>query len=245
MEPSEYEAMHAEELRHWWFRGRRRVLVDMLRQALRSPGGSPRILDYGCGTGGNSAAYASFGAVVGIEPDAAAIRLAHIRGQAHYCRSSGTNLPFGHASFDAVLASDVLEHIEHDLQAVSEIARVLRPGGVAIISVPAHQWLFSRHDVALHHFRRYSKTGLRELLENGGLRIRRLSYWNAALFPGICLHRLVEKSRPVGRPHSDTTTSPSWLINEPLAGLLAAEARILRHVQLPWGVSLIAVGERI
>ncbi len=245
MEPSEYESMHAEELRHWWFRGRRRVLVDMLRPALRSQGISPRILDYGCGTGGNTSAYASFGGVVGIEPDPAAIRLAYRRGQAHYCRSNGTDLPFRRASFDAVLASDVLEHIEHDVEAVSEIARVLKPGGVAVVSVPAHQWLFSRHDVALHHFRRYSKAGLRELLENGGLRIRRLSYWNATLFPAISLHRMLEKSRPVRRPHSDTTTSPPWLINEPLAGLLTAEARILRHVTLPWGVSLIAVGERL
>ena len=194
MEPSEYESMHAQELRHWWFRGRRRVLVDMLQQALRSPGELPRILDYGCGTGGNTPAYASFGVVVGIEPDAAAIRLAHTRGQAQYCRSSGTTLPFRPAVFDAVMASDVLEHIEDDRHAMSEIVRALRPGGVAIISVPAHQWLFSRHDVALHHFRRYSKAGLRALLESGGLRIRRLSYCNAVLFPAISLHRVIEKS---------------------------------------------------
>jgi SAM-dependent methyltransferase len=237
--------MHALELTHWWFRGRRRVLVDMLRQAQSSRGGFARILDYGCGTGGNTPAYASFGPVVGIEPDPGAIRLAHMRGQARYCRGNGTNLPFRHATFDAVLASDVLEHIEDDLQALSEVARVLKPGGVAIISVPAHQWLFSRHDIALHHFRRYSKAELRELLQKSGLRIRRLSYWNAALFPAISLHRLVEKGRPAGRPHSDTTTSSPWLINETLAGLLAAEARVLRHIPLPWGVSLIAVGERI
>lgn len=236
--------MHAQELRHWWFRGRRRVLVDMLRQALRSSGGSARILDYGCGTGGNTPAYAAFGAVVGIEPDSGAVRLAHTRGQAQYCRSSGTKLPFRQAAFDAVLASDVLEHIENDVEALSEIARVLRPCGVAIVSVPAHQWLFSRHDAALHHFRRYSKTRLSQLLENGGFRIRRLSYWNAALFPAICMHRLVEKSRRMRGPQSDTVSSP-WLINEALAVLLAAEARVLQHVPLPWGVSLIAVGERI
>jgi SAM-dependent methyltransferase len=244
MLPHEYDAMHALELTHWWFRGRRRVLVDMLRQALRSSIEFPRILDYGCGTGGNTFAYAPFGAVVGIEPDPGAVRLAHTRGQAHYCRSNGTSLPFRPGSFDAVLASDVLEHIEDHRQAVSEITRVLRPGGAAIITVPAHQWLFSRHDIALHHFRRYSKTRLRQLLENGGLRIRRLSYWNATLFPAICMHRLVEKSRCMSGPQSDTASSP-WLINEALAALLAAEATVLRHASLPWGVSLIAVGERI
>ena len=245
MRQDEYRLMHAQELKHWWFRGRRRVLVDLLARVSDRGAGALRILDYGCGTGGNSAAYAPLGRVIGIEPDTVAVRLAHERGHAHYCCGSGTDLPFPRAAFDAVLASDVLEHIQDDRQAVSEIARVLRPGGAAIISVPAHQWLFSRHDVALHHFRRYSKAGLRELLENGGLRVRRLSYWNAALFPGICLHRLIEKSRPIVHAHSDTTTSPPWLINETLAGLLAAEARILRHAVLPWGVSLIAVGERV
>jgi SAM-dependent methyltransferase len=245
VQPSEYEAMHAQELRHWWFRGRRRVLVNLLRQALRSRADLPRILDYGCGTGGNTPVYASLGRVVGIEPDAAAIRLAHTRGQAQYCRSNGTDLPFRPAVFDAVLASDVLEHIEDDHDAMSEIARVLRPGGVVIVTVPAHQWLFSRHDAALHHCRRYSKARLRRLVQGGGLRVRRLSYWNAILFPGICLHRLVEKSRPARGPQSDTRASAPWLINEALAGLLAAEAGILRHAPLPWGLSLIAVGERI
>jgi SAM-dependent methyltransferase len=152
---------------------------------------------------------------------------------------------FGSAVFDAVMASDVLEHIEADHRAMSEIARVLKPGGVVIVTVPAHQWLFSRHDAALHHWRRYSKARLRRLVQAGGFRVRRLSYWNAILFPGICLHRLVEKFRPAGGPGSDTTASAPWLINEALAGLMTAEAGILRHLPLPWGLSLIAVGERI
>lgn len=236
--------MHALELRHWWFRGRRRVLIDLLRTASAPGGGLLRILDYGCGTGGNTSAYASLGPVVGIEPDAPAVRLAQARGGAQYCRSSGTQLPFRPGVFDAVVASDVLEHIEDDFAAVSEIARVLRPGGAAIVSVPAHQWLFSEHDTALHHFRRYSKTALRDLLERTGLRIRRLSYWNATLFPAICLHRLLVKPRRGHEPRSDTSSSP-WLINEVLVALLAVEAAILRHAPLPWGVSLVAVAERV
>jgi len=143
-----------------------------------------------------------------------------------------------------VVASDVLEHIEDDLAAVWEIARVLRPGGAVVISVPAHPWLFSEHDAALHHFRRYSKATLRDLLKRGGLRIRRISYWNAALFPAICLHRLLVKPRRGREPRSDTSSSP-WLINEALAALLAAEAAVLRHAPLPWGVSLVAVAERV
>jgi 2-polyprenyl-3-methyl-5-hydroxy-6-metoxy-1,4-benzoquinol methylase len=239
MESHEYEVMHAEEVRHWWFRGRRRIILDRLRGIAGA-----RILDYGCGTGGNSSAYSMYGSVIGIEPDSTAVRLARARGGAQYCRASGTELPFRHSIFDVVVASDVLEHIENDSAAVSEIVRVLRPGGAAIISVPAHQWLFSEHDAALHHHRRYSKALLRNLLEHGGLRIRRLSYWNAALFPVIGLYRLVRKPPRTTQPRSDTHSLP-WLVNEALTMLLAAEAAVLRHAPLPWGVSLLAVAERV
>lgn len=244
MLPHEYDVMHALELRHWWFRGRRRILLDILRNAVDTRRDRPRILDYGCGSGGNTSVYASVGSVVGIEPDASAIRLAHARGGAQYCRGQGTQLPFRSGVFDAVVASDVLEHIRDDVGAAAEIARVLHPGGVAIISVPAHQWLFSEHDAALHHFRRYSKAGIRDVLGRGGLRVRRLSYWNAVLFPAICFRRLVARRRSPNGPRSDTASVP-WLINEALAALLVAEAAVLRHAPLPWGVSLIALAERM
>jgi SAM-dependent methyltransferase len=241
--PYEYEIMHAVELRHWWFRGRRRLLISLMR-GLAGVGSKPlRILDYGSGTGGNTSAYGSFGHVVGIEPDSAAVRLAHQRGGALYCRTSGTALPFRNGSFDVVMASDVLEHIDHDGKAVSEISRVVRPGGSVILSVPAHGWLFSQHDTALHHFRRYSKRGVRELLERNRLLVRRLSYWNTALFPVVCIQRLLAKRRPTGRPRSDTVLPPR-LLNEALAGLLAVESALASHIALPWGVSLVAVAER-
>jgi SAM-dependent methyltransferase len=241
--PAEYEAMHSLELSHWWFRGRRRVLVDLILEVAGSRAGSLRILDYGCGTGGNSSAYASLGTVVGIEPDAAAIRLANQRGSGQYCRASGTQLPLPPGMFDVVVASDVLEHIEDHSAAVGEISRVLRPGGCTVISVPAHQWLFSEHDAALHHFRRYSKRTLRSLLEQGGLRVRRLSYWDATLFPALCLHRILSKRGRFDAPRSDTSSVP-WFLNETLVALLAAEAAFLRRAPLPWGSSLLGIAER-
>jgi SAM-dependent methyltransferase len=244
MLPHEYEAMHALETRHWWFRGRRRVLLDSLRAVARTrAAATPRILDYGCGTGGNTSAYAPLGEVVGIEPDRGAVALAGARGGARFCRASGTQLPFRPAVFDAVVASDVLEHIEDDRAAVAEVVRVLKRGGSFIFSVPAHPWLFSEHDAALLHFRRYTRPALRCLLEGGGLEIRRLSYWNAALFPMVCLHRLVGRKRSEGQARSDTRATP-WLVNESLARLLAVEATILRHASLPWGVSLVGIAQR-
>jgi SAM-dependent methyltransferase len=244
MLPHEYETMHALETRHWWYRGRRRVLVDSLRAVAGTGPSAPRILDYGCGTGGNTGAYASLGEVIGIEPDRGAVALAGARGGARFCRAGGTQLPFRGAVFDAVVASDVLEHIEDDRAAVAEVVRVLKPGGAFIFSVPAHQWLFSEHDAALLHFRRYSRSALRHLLEGGGLRIRRLSYWNTTLFPVVCLHRLLARRRGGSQAQSDTRPTP-WIINESLASVLTAEAAVLRHASLPWGVSLVGMAQRM
>jgi SAM-dependent methyltransferase len=241
--PYEDEVMHALELRHWWFRGRRRLLINLLRGVAGAGSKRLRILDYGCGTGGNTSAYGSFGDVVGIEPDSTAVQLAHRRGGARYCRTTGTDLPFREGSFDVVMASDVLEHIEHDGKGVSEIARVLRPGGSVILSVPAHGWLFSQHDIALQHFRRYSKRAVRDLLERNRLLVRRLSYWNAALFPLVCIQRLIGKRRRTGQPRSDAVLPPP-LLNEALTGLLAVESVLVSRLALPWGVSLVAVAER-
>ena len=244
MLPLEYDSMHQVELTHWWFRGRRRVLVDLLRKAVGVQPGPVRILDYGCGTGGNISAYAAYGAVIGIEPDESAVRLAQRRGSAYFCRATGTQIPFGEGTFDVVMASDVLEHIQDDRKAASEIARVLRPGGTAVISVPAHPWLFSSHDMALYHFRRYSKSALRNVLEDCGMRLELLSYWNATLFPAICLQRLLSKRRRSQEPRSDTESSPRP-VNEALAALLAGEALILRHMSLPWGLSLVVTAKRV
>jgi SAM-dependent methyltransferase len=240
--PAEYQTMHLVERTHWWFRGRRRLLVSFLARVGGARAGALRILDYGCGTGGNTTSYGQFGSVTGVEPDPHAVRLAQGRGGASYCRADGVRLPFRNGTFDVVIASDVLEHIEDDSGAMAEIARVLRPGGSIIISVPAHQWLFSYHDAALHHFRRYSKATLGSLLGRERLRIRRLSYWNTTLFPLLSLYRLFQQRRSHPLPRSDTRLPPAP-INEALAVLLSAEAALVRHVRLPWGLSLVVVAE--
>jgi SAM-dependent methyltransferase len=238
----EYQVMHELELRHWWYRGRRRLILQLLRA--HTPVDSlPRILDLGCGTGGNTTAYQVLGTVVGIEPDGNAVALAHARGGAHYCRGGGTALPFSAESFDAVVATDVLEHIADDATAASEVHRVLRPGGVFVLSVPAHPWLYSRHDAALLHHRRYTRDMLVTVLQRAGLEVRWLSYWNATLFPVIAAVRLAGKLRGNSAGHSDTADTPA-LINEPLAGVLALEAWMLQHIRLPWGVSLVGVASR-
>jgi SAM-dependent methyltransferase len=234
--------MHELEMRHWWFRGRRQVLVDLLRRHLSLASG-PRLLDLGCGTGGNIGALAGLGDVIGIEPDPSAVALARTRGGAMFCRATGTALPFAAGSFDGVIASDVLEHIAEDDSAVAEISRVLRRGGLLVFSVPAHPWLFTHHDAVLLHHRRYTRRSIQRVIRGGGLTIRWLSFWNTILFPIVCAYRLAGKLRGDTGVQSDIRPTPA-LLNEALAGVLNVEARVLRYTRLPWGVSLVGVASR-
>lgn len=245
MEPAEYGVMHEQEMLHWWFRGRR-ALLERLLQRHRPVGPTPiRVLDFGCGTGGNSVGYAATGDVVGVEPDREALRFAASRSETtryrlDYCRAGGTALPLRSASFDVVIASDVLEHIADDRGAAVEIARVLRPAGVFIFSVPAHPWLWSAHDVALWHQRRYRRPELVGLLEGAGLEIRWLSYWNTTLFPAVAARRVLSPRLGDKTAASDTVL-PSRAVNATLTGILWAEARALDWVRFPFGVSLVGV----
>lgn len=243
MEPAEYGVMHQQEMVHWWFRGRRALLERLLIR--HGPVGREpfRVLDFGCGTGGNSVGYAALGEVVGVEPDREALRFAASRRTAtrhrlDYCRGGGTALPFRGASFDAVIASDVLEHIADDQAAAKEVARVLRPGGVFIFSVPAHPWLWSAHDVALWHQRRYRRSELVRLLEAAGFEIRWLSYWNSVLFPAVVARRVLA-SRLGDRTAVSDTVLPSRPVNTALTRILLAEAWALGWLRFPFGVSLV------
>ena len=139
-----------------------------------------------------------------------------------------------------MIASDVLEHIADDAAAAREIARVLRPGGVFIFSVPAHPWLWSAHDVALWHQRRYRRPDLIRLLEGSGLGLRWLSYWNAVLFPAVAGRRVLAPRLGDKTAASDTVL-PSRRVNDVLTGILLAEARALDWVRFPFGVSLVGV----
>ena len=239
----EYRIMHAQELTHWWFRGRRRLLVELVRRHVLDGRSRPRLLDFGCGTGGNVAALAELGEVVGVEPDPVAVELAQERKGALYARASGTALPFASGTFDGVIASDVLEHIGEDLSAVEEIGRVLRPAGKLVFTVPAHPWLFARHDAALLHHRRYTRRSIRATIREGGLRLEWLSYWNTILFPVVCGFRLIGKLRGDTGVQSDVGSTPLGL-NRPLTALLNLETRALGRVTLPWGISLVGVASR-
>jgi SAM-dependent methyltransferase len=249
MRADEHERMFRAETRHFWFVGTRKVIVAALERALGPRLASARVLDIGCGTGFTLTRLPAGVRSVGLDASPAALSLARERAPgSSFVRGSAYALPFADGSFDAVLALDVLEHLDDDLAAARELRRVLAPGGAAIVTVPAFQGLWSAHDEALEHRRRYRLPQIEAVLREAGLRIEHGSYYNFFLFPVVAATRMAERARgalwPARRSQDAAGTDlrvPAAPVNAALAALLGAERAIAPRVRLPFGVSCLVL----
>ena len=239
MKVAEYERMYAAEERQWWYAGMRAIafgLLDTVRPASRSP----RFLDAGCGTGRNLEPLADRGRACGIDLSEDACAFCRRRG-VRVARGSVLDLPFQSGSLDGVVSLDVLYHawVTDDRKAVREVVRVLRPGGLFLVRVPALRLLWGAHDEAVLSRHRYDRPELRALLEGAGLEVLRLSYCNTFLFPLLLVRRTLD--RRLGRHGSDVAFLPApleWLFLR----VLRLEAALLRlGLDLPVGASLVAL----
>lgn len=240
MHPNAYLEMAHTEANHWWFKGRRAILASLIAN-LALPAGA-RILEMGCGTGGNLSTLSAFGRVSALEMDATARSIAMQKTGGRFDIRAGScpaDIPFANANFDLICLFDVLEHIEDDVAALVAVRTLLAAGGRVLLTVPAYSWLWSTHDQHLHHKRRYSKGELREKAAASGLRIEKISYFNTLLFPLVALGRL--KDRLLDRSSAAGTAIPPAPVNTLLATLFGAERFLLRRCNLAFGVSLLAV----
>ncbi len=249
MKPAAYEQLVRLEQDHWWFRGRRHVYLGLLREALGAER-PRRALDVGAGTGGFlGSLHALADDLHAAEPEPGAVAACAGRGFARCARAEATALPYADGSFDLVTMFDVLEHLDDDAEALAQVERVLSPGGLALISVPAHPVLWSQNDVVSGHVRRYRRRQLAGLLRDSGLHTLRLTYANAALFPPIALWLLAcRAARGLGLARSPERTNLSWRL-PPVADELAyrlfrAELTLSRRWDLPFGHSLVALVQR-
>ncbi|TMK42210.1 MAG: class I SAM-dependent methyltransferase [Actinobacteria bacterium] len=235
---------HQVEDRHWWYRGRRRIIAEVLHSLELPPGA--RILDAGCGSGRNMVELARFGVVTGVEVSPASIEAARSRNVGEVVAGSLTDrLPFPDAAFDLAVSFDVLEHLDDDRAALGELRRVVRPGGQLVVTVPAYPWLWSSHDVVNHHRRRYTRPTLIASARDAGWVPERTTHFNALLLPAAIAHRSLERlRRPRNGPTSDLESTPPWL-HGVLERPLALEARaIARGRRIPAGLSLLALFRR-
>ena len=235
MDDSEYESMARVEATHPWFVNRRRLIRGLVRQ-FASHLVRPHVLDAGCGTGTNLAEYARFGPAVGIElePETAAISAG--RGQ-HVLVGDLASLPFKSGSFDLVISTDVIEHIENDVAALTELRRVLAPSGRILATTPAYSWAYSDHDRCLHHVRRYDRRHLHEAFGRARLRVIHSARYNVVLAAPVLLARLLRR-RGSG---SDVARPIPRLVAPALDLLWHIEASLAQRLDLRAGLTHVAV----
>ena len=258
MNPEEYERMHALETEYWWFVGRRALiarLLDATRPFIEND--APQLVDIGCGTGANlpmlREAIGPKGAVFGLDFSPLALQWARSEGgiedgQIHLSQGDALALPLRDNCADIVTMLDVLEHLSDDGTALREVQRILKPGGALVLSVPAYQHLWSAHDEALHHFRRYEKAGLNRVLQRAGFRVWRLSFAMSAMPPIAWLWRRLVLPFAARRPrdaarHSQGAVLPPVprAVNQLLVRYVGAEGKIIPRRPLRFGTTLVTV----
>lgn len=243
MEQHEYQTMFELENDYWWFVARRNLVTEIVaRESQRKEHLS--IFDAGCGTGANLEAISRYGETFGVDMAHAAIDFCRKRGIERLAISRLEHLAYLSESFDIVTALDVLEHVDEDLKAMSEIHRVLRPGGMLLVTVPAYGFLWSEHDEALHHRRRYAAYELRNKLSLVGFEIERCSYFITTLFFPILFIRILQGIfKKSTHPKTSVVELPR-LLNALLVGLLGLEQGLFRYINLPFGVSIVCIARK-
>lgn len=245
MEPLYDQKYKDLEERGWWFRGRR----DMLLRLLKGFDKKSRILDIGCANGVflNILRRNEFEGLHGIDISERAVDYCRRSGLSNVFLMDGARPDFPNEYFDIIIASDVLEHIREDGRALLEWVRILKKGGTLVIFVPAFTYLWSAHDMINHHWRRYSRSELVSDLGKAQLRITRASYWNCALFFPALILRTLQRFR-FSNEDTSRTVAQSYRLNlfaNPIfTNLLRIENRILTKINFPFGLSVFAVAKK-
>ena len=267
MMQDEYRVMYEVEDQHWWYRGMRRNLQALLgRHFDWQAHPSPAILDAGCGTGANLEFMLNglgrglpTSHAVGFDLSGDALDYSRQRGLGgRLAQASITQLPFAEGSFDLAISFDVINNLPDDRLAFREISRVLRHGGLFLVNLPAYQFLYSEHDLAIRGQRRYNAKAVVQRLAEAGMLIERQTYLNTLLFAPAALVRLAKARRLTAQPtmirpsgeagpvHSDLTP-PAPLVNRTLEGVMGLETRLLEHSRfnLPFGLSIMTLARKM
>jgi SAM-dependent methyltransferase len=242
MRLAEYKKMHEEEQSFFWHIGRRVLIEQLLKRFQSSLGPKPSalsLLDLGCGTGGNFPVLKKFGQVISCDIEPEALRFARRQfPKGKWLKADAVKLPFRNESFDVVTAFDLLEHLQKERAALKEWMRVLKPGGLLVLTVPAYQWLWSDHDRALGHKRRYTKASLEKSLRGARFKVLFLTYYNFLLFFVLALHRFLNRGH---RQESYYPSVPRWANDFVGVPLASVDGWLASHTSLPWDSTVVAV----
>lgn len=241
MDRKVFDRMAEVDAHHWWFVARRRILSTFLQTHVIRSEAPLRILEIGCGTGSNLPMLKAFGDVEAIEPDQAARQIAIDRYDVAISEGSlPDGLDVADGAYDLIVMLDVLEHVEDDVAALAQVKRKLKPGGRLLLTVPATPWLWSSHDEAHHHFRRYTARGLARVLSATDYTLHHQSHFNTLLFPLICAARFA--GWITGRKGGDDAM-PGTVANAVLGSIFGVERAWISRLSIGFGVSMLAYAE--
>lgn len=243
MQKEEYSNIYNQESRHFFYVGNHLLILNLIKR-FAGNNGKLQILDAGCGTGMLAVKLLRFGKVMGIDVSHEAVKFSRKRG-VDVKRASITKLPFKNHAFDLVVSVDVLYHqwVKNDLQALLEIKRVLKPGGILILKVPAHNWLRGSHDLIVLTRERYTTTQLKRLVAQAGLKTLQASYFASFLLPLAIVKRLIESVSHPGQAVSDVS-SPPVPVNSIFIFFYKLESFLLKFVSIPFGLSVFVVAQK-
>lgn len=228
---------------HWWFKGRRRILSDLAQTFL--PDTRPlQVLDVGCGTGSNLEWLKPLGPVIGIDSSPEAVAWSQAKRYDQVLVGDAAHLPLEDGVIDLVVALDVLEHIDDDRGAALELFRVLKPGGLLMVTVPAYRFFWSDFDVQSGHLRRYKMRELLHTIKRTGGFILKASYFNTLLFPLAAAVRLLGGRVFRGRSLQVELQPPFWMVNRFFAWVFSLEVYLVRVLRLPFGLSIVCVAQK-
>ena len=238
MDRSAYASLSAQEGSHWWFVARR-AIVDALIRTRIAPRANARILEVGCGTGGNLAMLARHGTVDALEYDGESLALAMSRGVGTVAVGAlPDQIGFGDNCYALIVLLDVLEHVEQDRASLAALRERLAVGGSLLLTVPAAPWLWSDHDILHHHKRRYTLGSLSAVARSAGLEVKEVGYFNSLLFPVAVLARFAQ--RLTGRT-TVADSRPVRPINALFRHIFCMERHLIGRISLPVGLSAYAI----
>lgn len=239
MDYATYEIEAQVEATHWWFVVRRRLFESIIHSLELAKDAS--ILDIGTSTGTNLRMLRDSGYVNvrGLDMHEEAIRWCASKGLGQVDQGDICNIPSESNVYDLVMATDIIEHVDDDLQALREVLRVLKPGAKALITVPAFQSLWGLQDTVSHHKRRYSRKNLIEKLTHSGMKVEQCFYFNYLLFVPIWIARQAIRVFKPKIYSENELNSP--LINRLLVWLFSLDVLTARKLKPPFGVSILAV----
>lgn len=241
LEEQLYRQFYEIETTHWWFSARQKIVLDIIQNRL-SLTHKAKVLDVGCGTGAILAEFTRQYEAYGTDTSPLAIEYCHKRGIENAFHCTLDTFPLSDLRFDLITLLDVIEHVDDDVEILKQACGRIRQNGHALVTVPAYEFLWSRHDDVNHHKRRYVKSQLIHVLRKSGFTVEMCSYYNTILFPSALVKRMSERYI---KTNEDTTLNlPSPIVNNSLQSIFGFERFLLRQFSFPFGLSLVAVARK-